>query len=44
VDQLNEGQAGGAGGRTTYQSFQAADRAWHDLRNMKVGDRAVNDV
>lgn len=41
VDKLNEGQAGGAGGRTSYQSFQAVDKAWHDLRNMKVGSRAA---
>lgn len=29
-------QAGGAGGRTTYQAFKAADDAWYQLRHMKV--------
>lgn len=31
------GQAGGAGGRTTYQALLAADQAWQNIRNMQVG-------
>ena len=27
-------QAGGAGGRTTYDAFLAAEQAWTQLRNM----------
>jgi hypothetical protein len=30
------GQAGGAGGRTTYQALLAADQAWSNIRNMQV--------
>eukprot|EP00877_Chromochloris_zofingiensis_P003085 jgi/Chrzof1/12778/Cz07g07080.t1_CRUP[v5.2] len=33
-------QAGGAGGRTTYQAFKAADDAWYQLRHMKTGAEA----
>lgn len=29
-------QAGGAGGRTTYQALLAADQAWYNMRNMQV--------
>jgi hypothetical protein len=32
-----QAQAGGAGGRTTYQALLAADQAWSNLRNMEVG-------
>ncbi|GAX73571.1 hypothetical protein CEUSTIGMA_g1022.t1 [Chlamydomonas eustigma] len=35
--QSSQGQAGGAGGRTTYQAFKEADRAWSRLRNLPVG-------
>lgn len=31
-----QAQAGGAGGRTTYQALLAADQAWSNLRNMEV--------
>jgi hypothetical protein len=30
------GQAGGAGGRTTYQALCAADQAWSNLKNMQA--------
>jgi hypothetical protein len=33
-----QAQAGGAGGRTTYQALLAADQAWSNLRNMEVGN------
>jgi hypothetical protein len=34
--QSTQGQAGGAGGRTTYQAFEEVDRAWSRLRNLPV--------
>eukprot|EP00775_Hariotina_reticulata_P005254 gene5254-5489_t len=34
------GQAGGAGGRTTYQALCAADQAWSNLKNMQTGAAA----
>lgn len=39
VDALtaNSTQAGGAGGRTSYQALLAADQAWSSIRNMQVG-------
>ena len=37
VDRLNAtAQAGGAGGKTTYEAFKAADEAWFKLRNLPV--------
>jgi uncharacterized protein YecT (DUF1311 family) len=39
-----QAQAGGAGGRTTYQALLAADQAWSSLRNMEVSNSVAQTV
>lgn len=37
-----QAQAGGAGGRTTFQALLAADQAWSNLRNMEVRTNSMH--